>query len=181
MLELSEVRHLFVRDQPHSPAQIQPARRLSRLENWGRWVLRHWAEVAIEEGVFSREDIAGRPRLHAEACVILGPLCPADVRVELVPLEPLPDGHPLWHGKAMLSVAALRDGRCWFAVNTTADPADGDRRWTVRVRPARPLVGFSGAPGVARALERVPAGLPRRRSIRAASASWATPDMEVST
>ena len=143
-----------------------PSRVLHRLENWGRWVLRHWREVQIDDGVFSSEQIAGRPRLHAEACISLGTLLPSDVRVELVPADPLPEGHPLWHGKAMFSVAALHNGRYWFAVNASADPADGERLWTVRVRPARPLIGFSEMPVVERSLDQVPAGTPRRRERR---------------
>lgn len=151
------------RPDPVPPVPLLSRLMLNRHENWARWVLRHWSEVAVLDGVESLEWIAGRPRLHAEVCLTLGTLQPADVRVELVPAEPLPDGHPLWHGRAMLSVACLQNGRCWFAVNAAADPDDAVRTWKVRVRPLRPLTGTADVSPLEYELEPVPAGTPRRR------------------
>lgn len=135
----------------------------SRHENWAAWLLSHWEEVGIVDGVRSLEWVAGRPRLHAEVSVVLGSLLPGDVRVELLPLEPLPDDHPLAHGRVMMRTARLRHERYWFALNTPAEPEDGERRWIVRVRPARSLVGIGDVAPVDLELDPVLAGSSRRR------------------
>jgi hypothetical protein len=81
----------------------------------------------------------------------------------------------------MLSVASLQDGGYWFAVNAPADPADAQRGWVVRVRPLRPLTGFSDVPAVSRGLEPVPPGTPRRRLRQVGKTRPAPAEMEVRT
>jgi hypothetical protein len=148
-----------MRDAPDSNRPDPVLERLLRLrhENWARWVQEHWPEVRIADGVWSFQPLAGTPRLNAEACVTLGTLQPADVRVELLPGEPLPAGHPLQGGRPMFPVSALQNGRFRFAVNAPAHADDPARRWIVRVRPVRLLATVGDVAPVDGELREVPA------------------------
>ena len=151
-------------DDESLPAALTAQLMLRRTGNWARWLRRHWSEITILDAVCSLESIAGRPRLHAQVCVTLGHILPADVRVELLPAEPLTDGSPLARGRAMFSVAVQQNGRYWFAVNASADPEDDQREWVVRISPSRVDLAAGIAP-VLRSLDVVPAGT-SRHSIR---------------
>lgn len=139
------------------------ARPSPQTENWERWARRHWREVMIYHGVCTHAWISGRPRLHAKVCLSLGHLRPADIRVELLPVAPLPDGHPLSAGRPMFSIGALPEGRYLFGVNARAEAADSEREWLVRICPSRTFVAQE-IPTLVRLLDRVPAGTPRRRA-----------------
>ena len=160
MLQMTQPSMTMPLEEEKLPSALTAQLLLRRTGNWSRWISRHWGEIAVEDAVYALESIAGRSRLHAQVCVTLGHVLPADIRVELVPAGPLPEGHPLAHGRAMFSVAVLQNGRYWFAVNTSADPADADRSWMVRILPARPAVTGEVQP-VARTLDAVPAGTSR--------------------
>lgn len=151
------------------PASLTAQLLLRRTGNWTRWLHRHWSEISILHAVCSEEPVAGRPRLHAQVCVTLGHFTPADVRVELIPAEPLPPDHPLFDGRSMFGVSVDDNGRRWFAVNTRAASGDAERDWMVRISPSRPVRGVEIHP-VTRLLERVPAGT-RRREIRRSPAA----------
>jgi hypothetical protein len=144
------------------PAALTAQLLLRRTGNWARWLARHWSEIDIWDAVYSSESIAGRPRLHAQVCVTLGHILPADIRVELLPATPLPEGHPLARGRAMFSVSVQHNGMYWFAVNTSADPTDAEREWVVRISPSRPVQTAEVQP-VVRTLDVVPAGTPRHK------------------
>jgi hypothetical protein len=142
------------------PASLTAQLMLRRTENWARWLRRHWSEITILDAVCSLEWVVGRPRLHAQVCVTLGHILPADVRVEFLPAEALSDGNRLVRGRAMFSVAVQQNGRYWFAVNAPADPNDDQREWVVRISPSRAEVAAGIAP-VLRSLDVVPAGASR--------------------
>ena len=155
---------LSLRDEQEEcfPAALTAQLLLRRTGNWTRWLSRHWDEITVQDGVCSLETIAGRPRLHAQLCVTLGHILPADVRIELLPAAPLTGEHPLARGRAMFSVAVQHGGRYWFAVNAAADPEDDQREWIVRISPSRAEAATQVAP-IVRALDLVPDAKQRRR------------------
>lgn len=158
---------------PDRPDPVLASLLRTRHENWAQWVSRHWAEVRVAEGIRALRWIAGSPRLNADACVTLGSLQPADVRVELLAAEPLPPGHPLRDGRMMFAVSALRNGRYRYAVNAPAAADDAAREWIVRVRPVRPLgvAGVAEAPPATQALRAAPVDDPRFGNQRRASSA----------
>jgi hypothetical protein len=142
------------------PAGLTAQLFLRRTGNWARWLRRHWSEVAIVDAVWSIESITGRPRLHAQVCVTLGHVLPADIRVELLPAQPLPAAHRLAHGRAMFSVTTRNNGSQWFAVNAPATPEDAEREWIVRISPSH-AKAVPEIAAIERKLEVVPSGTSR--------------------
>ena len=122
------------RAEPEPQAQ---ARLTHQMENWAQWARHHWREVVISQAVCSLDWISSQPRLHARVCLSLGHLLPADIRVVLLPIEPLPANHPLAAGRPMFSIGAPTGGCHRFGVNARADAADSERRWLVRICPSR--------------------------------------------
>lgn len=103
--------------------------------SWERTLLRHWDVVRVTDGGTRLSESALEPRLHAEACVRLEALLPADVTVELVADEPLPEDHPLCHGRRMFTVASLHNGCYVYATDAPATEEDRERAWRVRISP----------------------------------------------
>lgn len=103
--------------------------------SWEQALLRHWDAVRVTDGGTRLGDSALEPRLHAEACVQLEALLPADVLVELVADDPLPEDHPLCHGRRMFTVASLHNGSFVYATDAPATEEDRYRSWRVRITP----------------------------------------------
>jgi hypothetical protein len=131
------------------------------MENWARWARRHWREIMISHGVCSLEWISSQPRLHAKVCLSLGHLLPADIRVVLLPVKSLPDGHPLSSGRPMFSIGAPTSGCYWFGVNARADAADSERKWLIRICPSRTFA-LQEIPALVQELEMIPSNTLRR-------------------